>query len=141
MQKSTTKSQHASARPVLPTVDFNIVSGLIVALDSVQKYKSTELLLSAPCSMVVKHGCSIADTLKNLNNSTSVAYARSATSLGETKYPTRPSWNAAKSLALKLWSPALSSVGWSGHVSRMQDSRILKALMFGELSPGKRSQG
>ncbi len=31
--------------------------------------------------------------------------------------------------------------GWAGHVARMEDTRMPKAVLFGELSTGKRYQG
>ena len=32
-------------------------------------------------------------------------------------------------------------LGWAGHVARMEDTRMPKAVFFGELSTGKRDQG
>ena len=47
----------------------------------------------------------------------------------------------------KAHIPSLESIilqlqlGWAGHVAKMDDTRITKAVLFGELSTGKRKQG
>lgn len=91
--------------------------------------------------MEAKHGPS--SPVKNADStpSTCVASDDSWASLGKIASPTRTSWPRQKYISSMFATLTQRRLRWLGHVCRMDDGRIPKDVLYGELATGSRPTG
>ena len=98
----------------------------------------TELQSSQPCCVAARPGHATADTPRKWTCSTSAASAGSWSFPGRTESPTRRYLCVCVSAEVLIMKAQLR---WTGHVMRMEDSRLSEQIFCSELARGTRRQG
>ena len=129
----------ACQKPAVPLEDHQRQYGRVMCSTSPQRSKHTQLSLFPPSCMVQRHGFPIESLLGHWSSFINTACAPSLASNGKTtcrrKSLQRASVPSIESILLQV------QLRWAGHVTRMEDVRMPKAVFFSELREGKRDRG